>query len=290
MKKHVSLEGRVRLAYVEQGQRGSPVVVLLHGYTDSSYSFSRLRPFLDPSRYHVFALDQRGHGDSQRPDDGYAMDDLAADVVAFLDAVGAARATLVGHSMGSLVARRTAELRPDRVERLVLMGSSFTFATSETVALLEVVDGLRDPVPTKFAREFQVSTGVDRLPAAFVNHVIQESLKVPAPVWRAALDGTVACDDAADLARITAPTLVLWGANDPYFGREQQDQLVAAIPDARLLVYPDTAHNPHWERPQSVAYDLSSFLGGPAATTRWPVASGVSGPNDSTSHVAPAAS
>ena len=96
----------VRLRYAEQGDPGGEPIVFLHGYTDSWWSFSRLLPFLAAERYHAYALDQRGHGDSERPESGYALDDLAADVVAFLDAVGAPRAIVVGHCMGGFVAAR----------------------------------------------------------------------------------------------------------------------------------------------------------------------------------------
>src|SRR3712207_9289759 len=62
------------------------------------------------SLHDALPIYQRGHGDSERPTDHYAMDNFAADVVAFLDTVGAARATLVGHSMGSLVDRKSTRL------------------------------------------------------------------------------------------------------------------------------------------------------------------------------------
>src|SRR5215212_9513031 len=120
------LETGIQIHYAEQGDPGGEALVFLHGYTDSWFSFSRLLPLLDPMRYRAYAIDQRGHGDSERPDGGYAADDLAADVVAFLDAVGAPRATLIGHSMGSIIARRVAETHPDRVARLVLIGAVLT--------------------------------------------------------------------------------------------------------------------------------------------------------------------
>src|SRR3712207_8584029 len=94
-----------RVHFVEQGDPAGEVLLFLHGYSDSSFSYSRVLPLL-PARYHAFAFDQRGHGDSERPHDGYGVDSLAADVVAFLDAVGVARATIIGHSGGTLTARR----------------------------------------------------------------------------------------------------------------------------------------------------------------------------------------
>src|SRR5688572_4001694 len=104
--------------YAEQGDPGGEPILFLHGYTDSWFSFSRLLPLL-PNRYRALALDQRGHGDSERPDGRYTVDDFAADIVAFLDAVGVEQATVVGHSAGSFIARRVAQIHPARVARLV---------------------------------------------------------------------------------------------------------------------------------------------------------------------------
>ena len=258
--KSTQLPSGLRLAYAEYGDPGAQTIVFLHGITDSWFSFSPLLPLLDPARYHAFALDQRGHGDSDRPLSGYGMDDFAADVASFLDAVGVPRATVVGHSMGSIVARRVAATYPDRVDRLVLIGSSFTFVNDATEEFREAVQALEDPVPPEFAREFQASTIHVPVAPEFLDRVVADTLKLPARVWRSALDGVLALDDGAQLASIVAPTLVVWGERDLFFGREQQDRLVAAIPGARLLVYPDTGHDPHWERPQSVAYDLGAFL------------------------------
>src|SRR5262245_37209789 len=100
----ITLSTGVRLRYVEGGAAGGEATLFLHGYSDSAYSFSRIQPLL-PSSVRVIAPDQRGHGDSQRPAGGYAIGDFAEDAVALLDALGIQRATVVGHSMGSLIAQ-----------------------------------------------------------------------------------------------------------------------------------------------------------------------------------------
>ncbi|MGH7577079.1 MAG: alpha/beta fold hydrolase, partial [Longimicrobiales bacterium] len=90
---NVMLDTGVRLNYAETGSPGGDPVILLHGATDSWFSFSRLLPLL-PAVVHAYALDQRGHGDSDRPQRDYAPRDLAQDVVAFMNAQGIARATV----------------------------------------------------------------------------------------------------------------------------------------------------------------------------------------------------
>jgi non-heme chloroperoxidase len=111
-----------RLHYGEQGDPSGEPILFLPAYTDSWFSYSRVLPLLPP-RYHAYALDQRGHGDSDRPACCYTVEDFTADAVAFLDAVETERASLVGHSGSCLVARRVAEAHPQRVARLMLIGS-----------------------------------------------------------------------------------------------------------------------------------------------------------------------
>jgi non-heme chloroperoxidase len=99
-----------------------------------------------------------------------------------------------------------------------------------------------------------------QLAKAFFEGIVAESLKLPGRLWREVCDGVLAFDDVDQLGEITAPTLIVWGQRDALFPREEQDRLVAAIPNARLTVYPETGHCPNWERPEKVAADLDAFM------------------------------
>jgi non-heme chloroperoxidase len=256
----VRLSTGVRLHVAESGPAGADETLLfLHGYSDSWFSFSRILPLL-PSTVHAIALTQRGHGDSERPAGGYAMADFAADAVALLDALGVRRATVVGHSMGSIVARRVAAEYPERVERLVLVDSCASPVNEGTAAMQVEVEAMADPVPEPYVRAFQESTVHAEVPGPFMDAVVAESLKLPARVWRAALAGLLADDGSDTLPRIGCPTLVLWGAHDAVFSRADQDRLLAALPEATLRVYPDVGHTPHWERPERFVEDLMAFV------------------------------
>jgi non-heme chloroperoxidase len=255
----VRLATGIRLHYAAQENADGDPMVFLHGWPDSWFSFSRLFPLL-AVRYRVYAIDQRGFGESERPQSGYAIGELASDVAAFLDAVGLERATIVGHSFGSFVARRVAVAHAARVERLVLIGSGVSAANQVTREVQAAMADLPDPVPDAFAREFQAGTAYVPLPDEFFNQIVRESLKLPARLWRDVFDRLLAFDDRDELHRITAPTLLLWGDRDAIFPRKDQDGLVGAIPGARLKVYAETGHCPNWERPQEVAADLIAFM------------------------------
>lgn len=259
----VWLSTGVRMHYVEQGRRDGPVLVLLHGYTDSYRSFDLDYPLLS-RRYHVYALDQRGHGDSSRPGGGYSQSDFAADVVAFLDARGHRRATLVGHSMGSFVAQQVALESPQRVQALVLVGSAPTSRGNAVIAdLKSAVDTLSDPIDPAFVRDFQASTFHRPIPPGFLDTAVAESLKVPARVWKDALAGLAAEDHSAQLGRIRVPALVVGGDQDGIFSVAEQRALAQKLGRGRLLLYADTGHAPHVEQPERFVADVTAFLDAP---------------------------
>jgi non-heme chloroperoxidase len=252
----------LQMHYAEQGDREGEAIVFLHAYVDSWFSYSRVLPLLSPS-YHAFAPDQRGHGNSDKPQCCYTADDYAADVDAFMDAVGIEKASLVGDSSGGLIAQRVALDFPHRVSRLVLIGSPTTLVSNEAVmkAGEEMLAALEDPVSPEFVREFVLGTIHDPVPEEYLERAVSQSLKVPTRVWRDYYEGVVlTVDDTARLHEIDVPTLILWGEQDSLLPREEQERRAAAIPNATLRVYPETGHLAHWVRPEWVARDLQAFL------------------------------
>jgi pimeloyl-ACP methyl ester carboxylesterase len=246
----VTLASRLRLHVLTQGPKTGPAVVMLHGYTDSSFSFSRVLPLL-PDSLRVIVPDQRGHGDSDRPPRGYSMDDMAADVVALLDALDVPRAVLVGHSMGSFVARRAVATAGDRVAGLVLIGTGATFHTPDLLEFRKTIDALSDPVDPAFVREFQLSTVARPVPAAFMDRAIAESLKVPARVWKAAGAGQFAY--AGPAPPFAGPSIVLGGDRDAIFAVPNQQAAAREIEGAVLDIVPGSGHALHWEDPDRAA-------------------------------------
>jgi non-heme chloroperoxidase len=262
MEQSVSLPTGVTLHYAEQGQASGVPVVFLHGVTDSWRSFEPVLQHLPPS-VHAFALTQRGHGDSSRPETGYRYADLSEDVRAFMDVMGLPATVIVGHSMGATVAQRLAVDHPARVAGLVLMGA---FATLEGHPGVQefwntVVSTLRDPIEPTLVREFQTSTIAREVQEEWLDTVVRESLKVPARVWQALSAGFLETPDfSSELAKVSAPTLIVWGDRDSYALRRDQDVLRSAISRARLLTCEGGGHGFHWERPERFASDLVDFI------------------------------
>jgi pimeloyl-ACP methyl ester carboxylesterase len=254
----VTLKSGLSLAYREQGPRTGPAMIMLHGYSDSSFSFSPVLPLLPPT-LRVIVPDQRGHGASDRARDGYSMDAMARDVVELMDALNVPTATIVGHSMGSFVARRLASLAPERVSRMVLVGAG-PLADNDVVRELQpLVMALQDPVDREFVREFQYGTIARPVSDDFMARVIAESLTLDASSWKALMDGMLNYVPAE--REITAPTLVLGGDQDSVFSVEEHQALGGRIRGARVSILPGIGHAPHWEAPDAFTAELLRFVG-----------------------------
>ncbi len=172
----------IRFRYYEWPGNG-PTVVMLH----PSRGFARIWEFLVPHltpEFRIIALDQRGHGDSDRPDGSYAGEDFADDLEAFLDKLNIQKCILVGHSLGGRVGQIFAGRHPERVSKLVLVGGphpesfgatpEMVKANNDKVAkerkALNVFDD--EPAALKAVRELWPELKEDK-----VRHVFQYNMK-----------------------------------------------------------------------------------------------------------------
>ena len=254
----VEIHDGLLIPYVEQGDPDGVPLVLLHGITDSHRSYEPVLAAL-PDSIRAVAITARGHGDAGKPETGYDADQMAADVIAVMDALGIDRAIVAGHSMGSWTARRVAVLYPERVLGVVLAGAFASFHDKpEMDGLLEEFDALADPIDPAYARAWQDSTLGRSVPEAFMEMIVEETCKLPARVWRAAMRGLV--DARLEPAgSVTVPALLCWGQKDAFVPDADQERLLARIPDAELRVYEGGGHALHWERPERFANDLAEF-------------------------------
>jgi non-heme chloroperoxidase len=250
----------IKLPYVEQGDATGVPVVMLHGVTDSWRSFEPVLPHL-PDDVRAIAVTQRGHGDAPKPESGYLIEDFAEDVAGLMDELDLGPAIVVGHSMGTMVAQRIAIEHPERVLGLVLAGV-FGQPQRNSPGLLQVraeFANIQDPIAREVAHEFQASTTATPLDPEQLAVFVDESLKVPARVWREAFTGFPEVDYSAELQSLGTPTLIVYGDQDALIPRNEPNVLMKALPDARLEVYEGVGHALHWEQPERFAADVVAF-------------------------------
>jgi pimeloyl-ACP methyl ester carboxylesterase len=254
----VALSTGVTLPYVSVGLSSAMPVLLLHAWGESHRSFDRLLPALTDD-VRAVTMDLRGHGEADRPATGYALTEVADDVVAFMDAVGLDSPVLLGSSSGGYVAQQVAATHPHRVSGLMLVGSPRDLHGRPFFA--DEVEALSDPVKAAWVRETLTwFPRFHRVPKWYIDDRVQDGVVFPAHVWRETLHGLCNAQPPTETAPISCPTLIVWGDRDQLLSREQQEHLAAAISGSRLLIYENTGHLVLWEQPERVARDLTSFV------------------------------
>ena len=252
--KHAELVNGLRLSYAEQGENSGTPLILLHGIADSWRIFEPLLVEL-PESVHVFALSQRGHGDSNRPANGYRTRDFAEDLRLFMDALQIPKAIIVGASSGGFPARSFAAMHPERTAGLILLGSPATL-TGRPNPFAE----LKDPIAPGFVKSFAESVLSRPASAEALDSMIAENLKVPARVWLETSNGLFEETFPGEFAKIQAPTLIIWGARDSIIPKEDQHALAEAIKGSKLITHPESGHMLYWEEPALIARDIVAFL------------------------------
>lgn len=252
-KRTVDIDGR-RIAYVEI-PGAEPALLLVHGFTDTSRSFSLLAPHLAGRR--LIIPDLRGHGGSDAGS-GCAIDDFASDLALLIRSLGLDRPVVVGHSLGAMIAIRLAAEHPGSVGGLALLAGAVKADLAEHHPMVSGVNALRDPIsPTDpfYAWWHACRPGVSPI---FLARMAEEASAMPAARWRAILDA-IRRTDLTELARtVRVRTLLIAGACDELFGEAHQVALARALPHAASIQAKDCGHNPHWEDPAFVAAAIAS--------------------------------
>ena len=251
-----------RLSYVEidgAADVADDPLILLHGYTDNSRSWSLLAPHLGGR--HIYAVDLRGHGGSDAPPCCYGIDALSQDLLSFMDALGIEKADIVGHSLGSMTAGLFAAEHPERVDHLVLISTAFAVPKGPTDWLWDNVPALTAPIDpnSQFMLDWYANpTPVDE---DFLSRERAESAAVPLHVWTGVLRALTMTDWSWYADRIQAPVLVLWGDQDGLFDAGTQDWVRDTLPEAEFETYAGRGHNMIWELPDDVGARIVAFLG-----------------------------
>ena len=257
-RKSVTTEGGQMLTYVEAGPSEGQPVILLHGYTDNSRSWSLLAPHLEGRR--LIMVDQRGHGGSAAPVCCYDAGVMANDVAGLMEALDIDKADVVGHSMGSMTAASLAAWHPDMVDQRVLISTVVEMPVAPTEWLWANVPGLPQPIDPNSQFMLDWYYNPNPVPADFVDRERAESAATSHDTWMGVLRALTAMDLGKVAPMVKAPTLILWGDQDGFFDAASQEAVKAAYPAAEYQAYPGYGHNMFWEVPDQVGERLMAFL------------------------------
>lgn len=276
----VSTNG-IQLHMVSEGAPSDPLVILLHGFPEFWYGWRHQIPALAAAGYWVWAPDQWGYNDSDKPDGiaAYAVDELAADVVGLIDAAGRDTAFIVGHDWGAAVAWWVAAQYPERVKRMVIIN-----VPHPTVMQQQLRHNLAQLQKSWYVFFFQIPW----LPEAIAqfNHwdvpvkaLVQSSrpgtftaddLDIYRNAWsrpgayssmvnwyRAAVQSPPA---PLSNPRIHVPTLLIWGAQDQFLGKELAQPSIDLCAEGRLVFIDSATHWVHHEEANRVNVLIDEFL------------------------------
>jgi len=239
-----------RFHFSEWGVPGRPQLLLLHGGNQSAHSWDLVSLHL-ADRFHVFALDQRGHGDSEWSRElDYSLDAMVADAEAFAASVGLDRPVVVGHSMGGRVTLTLALRRPDLARALVVVdvGPEVSEAGARTILdfvarnlefddLDQFVDNVvrYDPFRSRehITRTLRYNL-LQRADGRWISKV--DHRRIPHPNRALTLD---------DVRAIEVPVLVVRGAESNILEADAAVRFADALPSGRLVTVDRTGHNVH---------------------------------------------
>ena len=245
--------------HVEQRGAGGPALVFLHYWGGSSRTWQHVVDALSPD-YRTVAIDQRGWGKSAAPAAGYALSDLADDVLAVVDALELESYILVGHSMGGKAAQLAASRRPRGLAGLVLV------APAPPSPLALPLDARQGMVHAYDSRESVVATvqqvlAPGGLSAGDLDTVIADSLAGASPAKAAWPLATSQEDITAVVPKIDVPVIVISGEHDRVDPPEVlRRELLPHIPHARLVVLPGIGHLSPLEAPSDLANIIKAFV------------------------------
>jgi pimeloyl-ACP methyl ester carboxylesterase len=238
-------EVRVRgwpIGYETAGE-GEPVV-MVHGLSGSTRWWSRNVQAV-AERHQIYLVDLPGFGIMHSLRRRFVLAETATWLSEWMEAVGLRRAHLVGHSMGGYLSVRLAASRPELVRRLVLVAPAGVPTERSMLGHL---------VPLLLAARYATP--------AFMPVLVRDALRTgPMTLWRAARD-LLAEDVRGDLRNIEAPTLLVWGENDPLIPPAVGDLLREEIPDSHLLLLQRAGHVPMFDQPKEFDAALLAFLAG----------------------------
>lgn len=275
----LAASGGVTLQTVVQGPEDGPLVVLLHGFPESATEWRKLIPPLAEAGYRVLAPDQRGYGDSDKPEgvDAYQLDRLAEDAIALAARQGRERFSVVGHDWGAAVVWHLLSRFPDRLDRAAVLN-----VPHPAVLLRTLRDDPEQRKRSAYIALFRKKGWAEFLLKLFGFRMLKKafaSARRPYPDtvlqnyrgqwsqpgaltgmlnWYRALDPKTVRDPGP--GGIATPVLILWGDKDVALTPATADASAAMCADVRLRRFPEASHWLPNDEPEAVAAEVLAFL------------------------------
>ncbi len=258
----------LRIHYVDWGTAGRQPFIMLHGLDRVARTFDHLATHFSP-RYHVLAVDLRGHGDSDwDPEARYRVEDHVSDLEGLVRQLGLREIVLWGNSTGGRVAQVFAGMHPDLVAHVIAedVGPERPRQISDSYArrVEQEEEGWASEEELA-ARVRQSNPGMsDEVLRSYVRHGTRRRADGRL-VWKRdpnLVQGFVATDLWPFIREIRAPILYVLGGRSTIVPPATQEALVAALPQVRIVTMPGLGHYPSDERPAEFAAIVDQFLGG----------------------------
>lgn len=249
----------VALAYSLLGDRTKPLLVMSSSLGTTRAMWDSQQAF--QSDYSLLLYDHRGHGESPAPEGPYSMAELAGDVIALLDNLGAGAVSFCGLSLGGMVGLWLASHRPERIDRLVVMSTLARLGPASRY--LERAAAVRErglgPIADDVVARWFTADFVERHPET-VRSFRTTLAALPAEGYAGCCEAIAGCDLREDIGHIDAPTLLIAGAEDPIVPPTAALLFGASFRDAHVAVVPQAAHLSNVEQPDLVNLAMREHL------------------------------
>lgn len=272
--REIQLHGH-RLSYRCGGS--GPLIVLIHGITNSSASWEPVLPLLE-QRFTVIAPDLLGHGDSAKPRGDYSLGSFASLLRDLLLALGHHRATIIGHSLGGGIAMQMAYQFPERVERLVLVGSGGLGRQVSPMLRAVALPGAEYVLPLLASRAvvnmganvgrfigwtgLRVGSDMAGMASGLASLQDLDARRAFVHTARSVIDVGGQRVNATDKLYLAdaVPTLIVWGDGDPIIPVRHGIRAHELMPGSRLRIFEGAGHFPHHDDPAGFAATMMDFL------------------------------
>ena len=252
--------GRNNIRYLEEGN-SEINLILMHGLGGYAERWTNLIPLLS-KKFHIFAPDLIGYGQSDKPSEDYTPELFVKFVFDFIESLGIKKTFMIGTSLGGQIVAECASTQSSIIEKIILISpagimrkSTPTLDAYTMAALYPTKESVKNAYQMMIGPGKQVSEiSIER----FVTHMSRPNAKM---VFLSTLLGLKNAPDLYEkLERITIPTLLIWGKEDKLIPFEYSQQFVSHIKNCKFISMEGCGHSPYVEEPEKLSEFIIKFL------------------------------